>query len=244
MKFLGRACCLIIAAYPLIPSNDQIVFLFPLFIPMGLIHFFDERLLPPGLSLQSRGSLTDRGKSRVLSNTEKLKDWFLMMKVSQGCKTSFNTLFAEYHPRLLKFLRPRLNDPHTVEAVASDTLLTARDKANQFLATSQLSTWLFGIAIRKAMRVGDREGRRQGALPEVTYNESVNGTNQESRSRELGDLIRAGITRLPDNQKRALALHLIEGYSLEETANRLGIPLGTAKTRIFEARKQLKLTLS
>ncbi|MFK7956338.1 MAG: RNA polymerase sigma factor [Lysobacterales bacterium] len=180
----------------------------------------------------------------MLSKTAKLKDWSLMMKVGQGCNASFNMLFAEYHPRLLRFLGPRLQDPHTVEAVASDTLMTARDKANQFLATGQLSTWLFGIAVRKAMRVGDREGRRRGALPEVTYNESVNGTNQESRIRELGDLIRAGITRLPVNQKRALVLHLVEGYSLEETAKRLGIPLGTVKTRIFEARKQLKLTLN
>ncbi len=173
----------------------------------------------------------------------RIREWSLMVRVGQGCNESFEQLYNDYHPRLVRFLSRRLSDSHTIESVASDTLMTARDKADQFFANSQLSTWLFGIAARKAMRAGERENRRQHAIPQVTLNNSVNGTNQVSRVRELGDLLKAGLGRLPEPQKRVVSLHLIEGYSLAETAEKLDLPLSTVKNWMFQARKRLKLQL-
>ncbi|MEM9531159.1 MAG: RNA polymerase sigma factor [Pseudomonadota bacterium] len=178
------------------------------------------------------------------SKATKLADWSLMVRVGQGCDQAFEKLYQQYHPRIVRFLQRRLSDQHVIESVASDTLLTARQKSDQFFGACQLSTWLFGIAYRKALREGDRENRRQNALPEVTYSESVNGTNRVSRVREIGDLLRVGLDRLPANQRQAVVCHLVEGLSLEEAAEKLGIPVGTVKNRIFQARKALKLQLA
>ena len=55
--------------------------------------------------------------------------------------------------------------------------------------------------------------------------------------------LRQALFALPEKYRVALVLHVLEGYTLQETAALLAIPLGTAKTRVARSKKQLEQAL-
>src|SRR6476620_5209080 len=65
---------------------------------------------------------------------------------------AFEALYRAYHPRLRRFLRGMLRQSTMVDEVLDDTMMVAWRKAHTFDGTSQVSTWLFAIAYRQAMK--------------------------------------------------------------------------------------------
>src|SRR6476469_7674478 len=70
---------------------------------------------------------------------------------------AFETLYRAYYPRLTRFLRGMLRQPALVDEVLDDTMLVAWRKAHTWDADSQLSTWLFAIAYRQALKAVRRD---------------------------------------------------------------------------------------
>ncbi len=174
------------------------------------------------------------------SGVPRIDEWALMSKISKGCEASFNVLYREYQPRLILFLRRRLKDDQLIEEVAADTLMTARDKASSFYGGGQLSTWIFSIAARKATRAGEKNRRRDHHLPATTFRDSQHGQRLISLRREAKDWLQHALKQLPTGQRDAVRLHSVDGYSQEEVAQKLEVPLGTIKTRIHHARRRLR----
>ena len=145
-----------------------------------------------------------------------------------------------------------LGNTADAEDAVQDALLSACKHLDQFRGESQISTWLTAIVFNSA-RMRLRNRRRQihvsldeqiGGDQQDSVSERLAGTGpnpeQEYRNCELTGHIRQLMKHLSPTLRTTLQLRDIDGLSIRETAEILGIPAGTVKAQSARARKKLK----
>lgn len=159
----------------------------------------------------------------------------LLLRIADDDRDAFDELFNSYHRRLFTFLF-RLTRSHGVaEELTNDVLLTVWKDAGRFRGDSKPSSWIFGIAYRKALT---HLGKRKLKLVPFVEQDAAAVANDARLERE--DWVRQGIDALPPKQKLTVMLVYFLGLSCAEAANVSGVPLSTVKTRMFHARKKMK----
>jgi RNA polymerase sigma-70 factor (ECF subfamily) len=162
----------------------------------------------------------------------------LLQRIAENDGDAFEALFASYHPRLFRFLFRLTRSHGAAEELANDVLLTLWKDADRFRGESKVSTWIFGIAYRQAL--AHLRKRKFKLVPFVEEDAAVD----ESGARiEREDWVRRGVEELPAKQKLTVMLVYFLGLSCEETAKVSGVPVSTVKTRMFYARRKMKLHL-
>jgi len=159
----------------------------------------------------------------------------LLRRVADGDRGAFEELFEIYHPRLFAFLFRLTRSHGTAEELANDVMLTLWKDAGRFRGESKVSTWVFGIAYRKALA---HLRKRKLTLVSIKDDDATVGDTGAQFERE--DWVRQGIQALPAKQKLTVMLVYFLGLSCEETASAVGVPVNTVKTRMFHARKNMK----
>lgn len=157
-----------------------------------------------------------------------------------GDEQAFRELYRRHTPRLLGFVSRLLAGAEAEdEDVVQETWIRACRRLERFEWRSTFSTWLLGIGlnvVRDNLRRIDRT--RTTAIDRSTNPPVYPGTHEERI-----DLERA-IRMLPDDHRIILVLHDVEGMKHHEIADRLEIPVGTTKSRLFRSRKMLREWLS
>jgi RNA polymerase sigma-70 factor (ECF subfamily) len=136
-------------------------------------------------------------------------------------------------------------DAGTAEDLAQETLLTVWRKAALYAGDKgSMTTWVFAIA--RNLRI-DRLRR------EVPWQELPEGRMAEASSEPLPDeavaekerqeRVQAALAELPPEQKEVVSLAYLEGLSHSEIAERLGVPLGTVKSRMRIAYQKIRQAL-
>ena len=80
----------------------------------------------------------------------------LLRRIAVGDRQAFESLYRGYFPRLTRFLERLIRRSHVVEEVLNDTMLVVWRKAASFNGESKVSTWIFSIAYRKALKAVKR----------------------------------------------------------------------------------------
>jgi RNA polymerase sigma-70 factor, ECF subfamily len=165
------------------------------------------------------------------------QDSDLLNGIARGERRALEQLYLGYHRRLARFLSRIAPRYETVEEIINDTFMVVWQRAADFRGASRVSTWIFGIAYRialKSLRHSDGLLRvRPGAeLPEQAV-EPVAET-------ELRDWVETGLTQLPLEQRLTIELAYHMGYSMEEIAAISDCPVGTVKARMYHAREKLR----
>jgi len=176
------------------------------------------------------------GKSGDTANAAEV---LLLRRVAENDRDAFDELFQNYHPRLFTFLFRLTRSHGSAEELANDVLLTLWKDAGRFRGESKVSTWVFGIAYRQALA---HLRKRKLKLVPFFENDAVDDETDGRLERE--DWVRQGIEDLPPKQKVTVMLVYFLGLSCEETASATGVPVSTVKTRMFHARRKLKLHLA
>jgi len=176
------------------------------------------------------------GKSGDTANAAEV---LLLRRVAENDRDAFDELFENYHPRLFTFLFRLTRSHGSAEELANDVLLTLWKDAGRFRGESKVSTWIFGIAYRQALA-----HLRKRKLKLVPFFEKDAVDDETDRRLEREDWVRQGIEDLPPKQKLTVMLVYFLGLSCEETASATGVPVSTVKTRMFHARRKLKLHLT
>jgi len=182
-------------------------------------------------------TLVKAGKSGSDTNAAEV---LLLRRAADNDREAFDELFQNYHPRLFTFLFRLTRSHGSAEELANDVLLTLWKDAGRFRGESKVSTWVFGIAYRKALA-----HLRKRKLKFVTFIEHEE-TAQDSNSVDLDgqfereDWVRQGVESLPPKQKLTVMLVYFLGLSCEETAGVTSVPVSTVKTRMFHARRKMK----
>ena len=115
--------------------------------------------------------------------------------------------------------------------------------ADSFRGTSRVSTWIFGIAYRRALNTLRKSAARSRVLvPELEgVEQSVEDVSRETEVRQLLNL---GLSSLPPEQRLVIVLAYCVGHSCEEIAEIADCPVNTVKTRMFYARRRLRQAIS
>jgi len=162
----------------------------------------------------------------------------LLAGVRRADRAAFADLYRCYHPRLYGYLRRLLRDPGLVEEVLDDVMLVVWKDARKFRSESRVSTWIFGIAYRKALSAMRSARRYHAPLDYGADLDAIAGS-----SAEIDEWIVAALARLSPDHQQVMVLTYLSGFSVQEIAQIAGCPANTVKTRMFHARRRLKVLL-
>jgi RNA polymerase sigma-70 factor (ECF subfamily) len=148
-------------------------------------------------------------------------------------------------PRLRRFARTLARNPHDADDLAQGTIERALRSAAQWRAPAgsspeQLETavrcWLFGI-MKNAWIDNRRANQRERSL--FVADETADAGDQASLAMEDRMSLDSAMEQLPDEQRLAVSLVLVEGLSYQEAAIVLDVPIGTVTSRLARGRAQL-----
>jgi len=165
----------------------------------------------------------------------------LIRRIADGDRKAFEELYYLYHRRLARFLTRLTRRYDIAEEVVNDTFWVVWRKAKTFRGDSQPSTWILGIAYRKARNAF----RSSARLAEKNLQaELLPPTDEEpAGTEELRDWLTRALAELPVEQRLAVELCYELGYSCEEISKIMDCPVNTVKTRLFHARAKLQRLL-
>lgn len=143
-------------------------------------------------------------------------------------------IYNDYKPALTRVCARLVRDPRDAEELVHDSLLKAFTKMDTFdPAQSTLYTWMRRIALNTTISFLRRRGRPWNELPENLEYKVSGGLFRESVVLNL----------LPPATQKVLRLYVIEGYSLKEIGQIVGISEGTSRWHMAEARRILRTHL-
>jgi RNA polymerase sigma-70 factor (ECF subfamily) len=166
----------------------------------------------------------------------------LISKIARGDRRAFEELYNLYHRRLARFLTRLTHRYDVAEEVINDTFWIVWKKAGDFRGDSRPSTWILGIAYRRA-RNAFRSSARGGSAENLDVLLDPPTTEEPMKAEELRDWLVQALGQLPVEQRLAVELCYELGYSCEEISGIMGCPVNTVKTRLFHARAKLQKLL-
>jgi RNA polymerase sigma-70 factor, ECF subfamily len=172
-----------------------------------------------------------------VKNCPKESDGELLAAVGTGDRRALEELYLGYHRRLARFLSRFTARYENVEEIINDTFLVVWQKAKDFRRASLVSTWIFGIAYRTALKSLRRQKNHSAAC---SLDEFPEQTVDPVLETEVKDWLSRGLDQLPPEQRLTLELAYHMGHSLEEIAAITDAPVGTVKARMFHARAKLR----
>jgi len=188
------------------------------------------------------------GGGRATDRTDCPPDEELIAAARNGDLAAFNTLVARHERAVYGVALRLLRDPEAAEDVTQDTFVRAHAALDQFVGGSARS-WLLRIATNRSYDVLRYRRRRPAesldARPveeEPVWAVETPPANPEAFAtrQELSARLEAALAMLTDDQRVAVVLYDVQGYSYEEIANLTGATLGTVKSRIHRGRARLR----
>lgn len=190
-------------------------------------------------------------------NEQPLSDAELAKRITDGDLSMLPRLMRRHNQTLYRTARSILNDDAEAEDAVQETYLLAYRAMGQFQGNARLSTWLVRIAVNAALaRLRKRQRRAEvidlysDAAPDDRMLEANMGERSPEQPEqallraETRRLVEDKINRLPDAFRTVFVLRALEEMSVEETADCLGIPQETVRTRYFRARGLLREALA
>lgn len=167
----------------------------------------------------------------------------LLEGVRRGRRHDFDALYRAYHPRLWRFLSQMLRQPEAIEEALNDAMMVVWQRADGFDGRSKLSTWIFGIAYRKALKALSRQDL---PLPADEAGEAPDpgpGPEQQFGLQQLRGRLREAMAELSLEHRAVVELCYFHDMAYAEIAEVVGCPPETVKTRMFYARRRLRQLL-
>lgn len=152
-------------------------------------------------------------------------------RAQAGDADAFEELVLWFGPRLHRFLAVRLADERDARDALQETLLAAWQGLPRLRRADRFWPWLAGIAANKAADSVRRRPALNGHRPELAADAVADAHG--------GLVVRQALDRLPPASRDVLLLRLVLGLSEEETAEALGVRVGTVKSRTARARSRL-----
>ena len=172
----------------------------------------------------------------------------------KGRETAYRELLRRYERPVLSLIHRMVRDRELAEDLAQDTFVKVLNALDRYRPEFKFSSWIFKIAHNTAL-----DWLRKRELPTLSLDgapDAVSADAQEATrplvasdepspadftaGNELRDQLEAAISLLRPEYATAVTLFHMEGLAYEEIAETMSLPLGTVKTFIHRARKELR----
>ena len=179
----------------------------------------------------------------VVADTNRLSDRQLVDRCLTGDALAERALYDAHVDRIYRLVHRMTGDGDLAADFTQETFIRAFSRLEQFRGDASLSTWLHSIAVSIALN-GMRKVRRIHGRTEDLEDSPAMAVEPAVGSPDLRTKLFAAIDALSEKLRPVFLMHDVEGYTHEEIAGSLGIPPGTSKARLFDARAKLRLALA
>ena len=183
-------------------------------------------------------------------------DVSLARRIAAGDRAAFAGLMRQHNRRLFRLARAMLRDDAEAEDALQEAYLAAHGALDRFRGDASLATWLSRLVRNECLDRLRRQQRRHNVVPivaldgeverEVDMSEAddVSAPDRALVRAEMRALLERKLDDLPEDFRTVFVLRAVEELSVEETAQVLGIPEATVRTRHFRARGLLRESLA
>lgn len=168
----------------------------------------------------------------------------LLRRVAARELSAFNTLYRDYYPRLVRFLSRTVHRANLVDEILNDTMLVVWSRASSYNAQCKVSTWVFAIAFRKAMKALQRLDDPSEDSDTDSHASELPGPEVDLNRKQLTSRLRQAMDSLSFEHRAVVELTYFHGADYREIAQIVDCPVDTVKTRMFHARRRLKVWLA
>ena len=164
----------------------------------------------------------------------------LVERARAGDRDAFEELARQHFGSAYALLHRLVGNHEDAEDLAQECFVRAWRALRRGAAPRSFAAWIRAIALRLARdhhRVRLRRGIAGALEGEATRAAAKPG--DEGHARELGDLVRRALERLPARLRETLFLRVLEGLDYDEVGRAVGVKPATARTRVMQARKLL-----
>jgi RNA polymerase sigma-70 factor (ECF subfamily) len=170
-----------------------------------------------------------------------LSDEALVALVARGDEGALGELYDRFGRVAYGLAYRVLRDATLAEDAVQEAFLGVWRNANRFAAErAKASTWVLTFVHRRAVDVVRREERRRAEPLDDAPVAAGAATDEEAWLRLQRERVQGALRQLPDQQREAIELAYYGGFTQSELAERLGLPLGTVKSRMFAGLSRLR----
>jgi RNA polymerase sigma-70 factor (ECF subfamily) len=192
-----------------------------------------------------------RSNALSLPAAENLADDGLLALVRAGDEVAVRALTRRYNRRLYRVARAILRDDSEAEDVVQEAYVRAFTGLDQFRGEANFGSWITRIAINEALgRLRKRrptvawesygENRTQAEIIHFPASAAIMDPERAMAQSEIRGLLEQAIDALPDAFRGVFVARVVEGMTVEETAEAFGVKEETVKTRLHRARRLLQ----
>ena len=183
-----------------------------------------------------------------------LNDYSLVERCRSSDDAAFSEVVTRYKAKIYNYIYRMTGSSEDAEDLTQEVFIRMYTSIDSFRGQSSLNTWLFRIAGNLCI---DRFRRTRNRAAAYSLDEPLSDADQAHEvadstyephrlleNVEMAEQIQLALAKLPEKLRATLLLHDIEGMPYEEIAQIAGCPLGTVKSRLFNARMQLRQHLA
>jgi len=174
----------------------------------------------------------------------------LVASALRGSQDAFRELVTRFERPVYSLVLRMVQDPGVAEDLAQEVFVKAFRRLNTYDPRWKFSSWLFKIAhnttidhLRRGvpetvpLETGVEDDR--GSLAAILADETVESPQAAAERRDLGRALERAISSLRPDYRAAVLMFYVHGASYQEICEATGLPLGTVKTNLHRARKEL-----
>ncbi len=165
----------------------------------------------------------------------------LVERSKNGDSQAFKELVNRNEGKVAGMVQSMLGVTPEAEDVGQEVFVRFFQSMEKFKGESAVSTYLIRIAINLSLNEIKRRKRKNFLFTREEEGTSIKAPDDKS---DMNEIVTYELKRLEPDFQSVVTLRMIEGYSTEETAEILGIPLGTVLSRLSRAQKKLKLVFA
>lgn len=184
--------------------------------------------------------------SRRAKFTDDESDLARLARIARGDRQALHEIYTVYYHPLLRFIYRVTGQLELAQEGVNDVMMVVWRNAEEFARRSSVSTWIMGIAYRKALKLRERSRRWSDRFASVDFDEWIERSDvpaEPSDDGDLRDLLDQALKHLSAEHRAVVELTYFYGCSYEEIAVIAGCPVNTVKTRMFHARAKLRKLL-
>jgi RNA polymerase sigma-70 factor (ECF subfamily) len=179
-----------------------------------------------------------------VTDDTRLRDRQLVHQCLAGDALAERALYDAHVERVYRLMHRMAGDPDLAADFTQDTFIRAFERLEQYRGDSSLATWLHTIAVSVALNGLRKVKRIRSTTEHIDEATALPAEPGRGFPADLKTRLHAAVDALSEKLRPVFLMHDVEGYTHEEIATSLGIPVGTSKARLFDARAKLRMALA